>query len=251
MCLTKLRMGLIATVFAPTLARIPALHAQQPVPGPSDSAPVLPFFANPTVSFAFERPGLPVPRFTLTLNNRGLVAYVGEEVSSISGVSGPPSAPQRFQLQGTLSSLTTLKVFTLAGDLHNFNLPCASKAKNVADSGRKTLTYTEPGRTSPAGSCTFNYTENKSVAELADMLRAIATTMDTGRELDRLHRYDRLGLDAAMASLAQLVSEGYALELGTIAPTLHSIAADPEVLERVRNRANTFLSRIPADTGPH
>jgi hypothetical protein len=72
-------------------------------------------------------------------------------------------------------------------------------------------------------------------------------TMDMGRELDRLHRYDRLGLDDSMASLAQEVSDGRAPELGTIAPSLRSIAVDTEVMLRVRTRAAALLKSISPD----
>jgi hypothetical protein len=68
--------------------------------------------------------------------------------------------------------------------------------------------------------------------------------------LDRLHRYDRLGLDAAMTFLAQEVSAGHALEVGTIAASLRSITADPDVMERVRTRAGALLAQIPDVDSP-
>jgi hypothetical protein len=75
----------------------------------------------------------------------------------------------------------------------------------------------------------------------------IAETMDEGRELDRLHRYDRLGLDDAMAALSAEVSAGRALGLETIAGTLRALADDAEVMQRVRARASALLRLIPAD----
>ena len=122
----------------------------------------------------------------------------------------------------------------------------AGKAKNIADTGTKLLTYTGPDG---AGSCTYNYTENKDVQALTDTFEAIAETMDRGRELDHLRRFDRLGLDAAITFLAQEVSEGRALELGTIATSLRSITANPELIQRVRMRASKLLELIPAE-GP-
>ena len=113
--------------------------------------------------------------------------------------------------------------------------------KNIADTGTKTLTYTGADAT---GSCTYNYTENKDVQALTDIFQALAETMDIGRQLDHLHRYDRLGLDEAMTSLAQEVASGRALEVGTIAPSLNSIAADGQVMERVRTKAKTLLAQV-------
>ena len=97
------------------------------------------------------------------------------------------------------------------------------------------------------GSCTYNYSESKNVTLLTEMFQGIAETMDEGRRLDQLHRYDRLGLDAAMATLAEQVAAGRALELSTIQATLRSIAGDSEVMERVRSRANTLLGMVPAE----
>jgi len=195
------------------------------------------------VTFAFERAGLQVPRFTLTVDQNGRGTYKGEQSEPVvRGVLAQP-ATVVFEQKYELSSQTARRIFALAGELDHFNIACASKAKNVADTGTKTLTYIAPGTTI---SCTFNYTENKNVAALTDLFMAIAETMDEGRALDHLHRYDRLGLDAAMSFLTQQVSEGHALELGTIATTLRSIADDAEVIERVRMRARALLTLVPA-----
>ena len=207
----------------------PTLRAQRP--------------ATAEVTFAFERTGLQVPRFTLTVDQNGLGTYKGDQAQPV--VLGVPAQPATviFERKVVLTSKTTGRIFALAGELDHFNIACASKAKNVADTGTKTLTYIASGT---MHSCTYNYTENKSVSVLTDLFEGIAETMDEGRELDHLRRYDRLGLDAAMNYLTQEVSAGRALELGTIAPTLRSIADDAEVIERVRMRARALLTLVPA-----
>jgi hypothetical protein len=141
-----------------------------------------------------------------------------------------------------VSPATAAKVFALARELKRFNFQCASKARNVADTGKKTLTYNGLDATT---SCTYNYSENKNVETLTELFFGLAETLDEGRKLDFLHRYDRLGLDAALEFLAQEVSAGRALDIGIIAPSLRSLAADPNVMERVRNRAATLLGSIP------
>ena len=76
---------------------------------------------------------------------------------------------------------------------------------------------------------------------LADIFQAIAFTMDEGRKLDFLHRFDRLGLDAEMETLAQEYADKRALELGTITSTLTALVNDEAVMERVRRRAEKLL----------
>jgi hypothetical protein len=196
------------------------------------------------VSFAFARAGLPVPWFTLTVDQDGRGTYKGDQTEPGARSVLEQPATVAFEQKFELSSQTTRRVFALAGELDYFNIACASKAKNVADTGEKTLTYIAPGTTH---SCTYNYTENKNVSALTNLFLAIAETMDEGRTIDHLHRYDRLGLDAELESFSREVSEGRALELGTIATTLRSIAQDADLMQRVRTQARALLSLVPAD----
>jgi hypothetical protein len=196
------------------------------------------------VTFAFERAGLPVPRFILTVDQNGRGTYKGDQTEpGVRGVLAQP-ATVAFEQKFELSSQTTRRIFALAGELDHFNIACASKAKNVADSGTKTLTYAAPGT---MNSCTYNYTENQSVAALTDLFQGVAETMDHGRALEHLHRYDRLGLDDELQSFTREVAAGHAIELQTIAPALRSIAQDADLMQRVRTRANALLTLVPAE----
>lgn len=195
--------------------------------------------ASAKVSFQFERRGLAVPKFTLTVDEMGSATYEADEVTSVRGgpeVEPPPT--QHLVRTVTLTKTTTERIFSTARELDRFNSPCASKLKNIADTGTKTLHYTGDGGD---GSCTYNFSQDKRVTQLTDLFLAIARTLDMGRKLDFQHRFDRLGLDATMASLAEEVDGGRAAEVGIISPTLRSLAGDTEVLQRVRERAARLL----------
>ena len=198
--------------------------------------------------FRFERSGLPVPRYQLQIFENGMGQYRGEEMPVNIGHTDTPPSPQPFALKSFhVSPATAAKVLAIARVLNHFNIDCASKAKNVADTGYKNLAYTvENGGV--IGSCEYNYTENKDVQALTDILQGIAETLDEGRKLGYLHRFDRLGLDAEMEVFTREVAEGRALELVTIAATLRSIADDTEVMQRVRTRASALLTLVPAET---
>jgi hypothetical protein len=225
----------VLPLLLPTLLSAAQTQAPQKADDSTDAA-------MPHVTLVFERIGFVIPRFTLDVDQRGRGTYVGEQAVPVAG--GLPSEPvtQPFDREFSLSASTAAKIFALAQQLDYFNVRCAANAKNMADTGTNTLRFRGPGM---SGSCTFKYSEDKAVIELMGLLRGIAETMDLGRELDRLHRYDRLGLDDAMVSLAGEVSEGRAREVGTIAPSLQSIAADVNVLQRVRTRAAALLKLIP------
>jgi hypothetical protein len=201
-------------------------------PEPVDNSPA-------EITFRFERTGLPVPQLTIQLFESGAARYEAEQAerpSAITSVRGEPA--QHIDRTLMLSPGMAAKIFKAARELSDFNIECATKLKNIADTGKKTLSYTGPDG---HGSCVYNYSENKNVTMLTDTFLAIAFTMDEGRRLEFLHRYDRLGLDAEMITLSQEVDAGRALELETIAPTLTAIADDMAVLERVRMRATKML----------
>jgi hypothetical protein len=197
------------------------------------------------VSFQFERTGLAVPRYTLRLREDGMGNYQADQAEiPATATSMRGQAAQHIDRPINLSQATVAKVFKAARALNYFNVECESKAKNIANTGKKTLSYTGADN---SGSCTYNYSENKTVDTLTDIFFGIASTLDEGRRLEFLHRYDRLGLDAEMISFAQEVDAGRALELGTISPTLASIADDTALIQRVRLKAQKMLEQVAAE----
>jgi hypothetical protein len=197
------------------------------------------------VSFQFDRTGLPVPRFTLRIREDGTGSYQADQAETpATATSTRGQAAQHVDRTINLTRGTVAKIFKAARAANHFNIECASKAKNIADTGKKTLSYSGADG---AGSCTYNYSENKTIDTLTNTFLGIAYTMDEGRRLEFLHRYDRLGLDAEMISLAQEAEAGRALELGTIAPTLAQITDDTAVIQRVRLRAQKMLEQVAAE----
>ena len=213
----------------PWVATLLLLAAQNPAP-----AGVL--------TFHFERIGLPVPLFTLTVNADGTGTYVASVAptpSRYATISQETLPNTPVQAPITLTPVATGRLFDQLRATHHLK-SCSSKAKNIADSGTKVITYTGPDGDA---SCTFNYSEDKQVAAMTATFQAIATTLDLGRSLDTAHRFDRLGLDQQMTILVSAVKDGRAVELGNIAPTLRSLADDQQVLERVRTTAAKLLEQ--------
>lgn len=197
-----------------------------------------------TLSFHFQRPGLPVPEYSFNLQTDGTGTYTASYSSvapaskyapTYPGVAAPPPTPTTRPI--TLSAKTTAMLFDRARTADSFRA-CESKLKNIADTGAKTITYTTADG---AHKCSYNYTENKSVAGITETFQGIAETLDEGRSIDLKHRYDRLGLDHDLAILVDNVKEGRALEVATIAPVLQSLCDDMQVMERVRKRAAGLL----------
>lgn len=196
------------------------------------------------VTYRFERPGLKVPHFRMTIREDGTGRYEAEEITTGTQMGegdalvGAPSTHVERDVQ--LTQATTVKIFKMARAERFFQTSCASKAKNIADTGMKTLSYAGPDG---KGSCIFNYTENKVISMLNDLFLGIGTTLDEGRKLEFKRRYDRLGLDAELDALTQASDAGRAVELGTIGPLLRQLAGDTEMMQRVRLRSAKLLDR--------
>ena len=211
-----------------------ALLAASPLPLPAQIAP-----SGATLVYHLERPGGPVPIYTFTLREDGSGTYTATHPAAGDATAGASTGPNiEFTAAYTLSPTTTARLFLDIRGTDHFRSRCESKAKNVANTGAKTIEYTGPDG---HASCTFNYTENKAVAATSDTFAGIETTLEFGRELDHLHRYDRLGLDSEMTKFATAIKEKTALEAPAIAPILESIAQDNQVIERVRLQAGKLL----------
>lgn len=114
------------------------------------------------VTFQFDRTGLPVPRFTLRLREDGTGNYQADQVEiAATATSMRGQAAQHIDRSISISPETAAKIFKEARALNYFNVECASKAKNIADTGKKTVSYSG---SDGSGSCAYNYSENKKSA---------------------------------------------------------------------------------------
>jgi hypothetical protein len=234
--------AIVRVVVSSALSLGVALVATAQTPAAPATAPAT---SQPEVTFHFDRNGLPVPRFTLRVHENGTGTYQADQAeTAATQTSMRGQAAQHVDRPIDLTQGNVAKIFKAARSLNYFNTGCASKAKNIADTGTKTLTYTG---SDGSGSCIYNYTENKTVSMMTDMFLAIANTLDEGRKLEFLHRYDRLGLDAEMNFFVDEVKDGRALELRTISTTLSAIADDTAVIQRVRLKAAKMLEIIATD----
>jgi hypothetical protein len=217
-------------------------HADAKPAGAAASASAASSSATVTFDFARAAVGVPVPKYKLVIHEDGTGSYEGEALPPPTRY-GPAAAPSAvpFKREVRLTPATTARIFAHAGQLEHFKVACASKAKNIADTGTKTLTYAGPDG---GGACTYNYTDIKELAELTQIIEGITETLDEGRELDRLHRYDRLGLDSAIGYLQDEAAQGRALEVQLIGDSLSAIAGDADVLARVRAKATAMLKQI-------
>lgn len=145
-----------------------------------------------------------------------------------------------FTLEFTMSAANREKFFRLAREANYFNGDFTFKKHAVSSTGKKTLTYADQARHFETA---YDYSENKAIEEITNLFQAISNTIEHGRKLQYLHRFDKLGLEAELKGMESAM-EGHNLgELQVIAPTLQSIADDSAVMNIARQRARRLLAK--------
>jgi len=218
---------LIATASVALAAHALPAHAQ------STSAPA----ATETFEADFSNPELSPSHWTLILHPDGSGHFqagggkgMGADDSDLRAVG----ADRNIQVSSEFAE----HVFAVAHQQKLFNVHCESHLK-VAFQGLKTLKYSGPDGT---GSCTFNYSRNKEIEDLGDSMIAVEGTIMEGARLELLLKHDPLGLDREMEYLVEAAKDGRAQQLCVIRGILTELAGDPEVLNRVRERAGKLLA---------
>lgn len=184
-----------------------------------------------SITFHFQRE-TPAERYTIYLDEAGNGSYwEGGPDFDRAKASGDAIKPIR-----ATSAMAKLP-FALIGPVGEGN--CETHAKNIAQSGQKTLLIEVVGK--EVVKCTFNYSDDDQLNAASDAFQAIAETMQFGARLAHEHRFDRLSLDAEMTALSSEAKAGRAIELQNIASVLRSIAEDEHVISRARREAARLL----------
>ena len=149
-----------------------------------------------------------------------------------------------YQTEFTMSSARRDKLFRYAKEANYFDGDFTFKKHVVASTGKKTLTYFDPTRNFNA---TYDYSENKAIQEITSIFLGISNTIEHGRKLVFLHRFDKLGLEEELKGMENAAAGHNLAELQIIAPALESIAGDRAVLNIARQRAQKLLAKVNSE----
>lgn len=192
---------------------------------------------TPLIRVSFNDPGLLPSHWTLTLHPDG----TGHFHSPLGGPANDPSSDLRtpgVNRDIRLSPRFAAHAFEVARQHRWFEQACESHRK-VAFQGWKTLAYSSPGG---SGSCTFNYSNDKSIENLGESFLAISQTILEGARLKLLLDHDPLGLEQEIEGLSAEVEDGRAQQVCVIEGILKRLAEDDNVMEMVRKRARLLLT---------
>lgn len=191
-----------------------------------------------TVSFTVDFPGANPSHYEIVISNHGQGSYTSNgKLDENSDPIDPPTL--QFQVDDDVRK----QIFDLSKSAHYFSGKVDSGRKNIANTGEKTLAYKDASHDSKA---TYNYSLVQPVAQLTSLFQGLSTTLECGRRLVYLHKYEKLALDNELKRMAELQEENSLVDIQAIAPVLKAIADDSSVMNVSRSRALRLLATAPA-----
>jgi hypothetical protein len=198
---------------------------------------------NPTIpTITFDRlwEAYTPQEVTITLQSSGSATYLSRNPLK------PPEgdADPDYSLNFTMSASNREKLFRYAREANYFNGDFSYKRHAVSSTGKKTLTFADPARHFET---TYDYSENKGIQEITNIFLGISNTIEQGRKLQFLRRFDKLGLEAELKGMESAMEGHNLAELQLIAPILENIANDPAILNIARQRARKILAKSASE----
>ena len=194
----------------------------------------------PTITFDRVWEAYKPQNINITVQSTGSAKYLSRNPFT----PPDPGSDPDYTLDFTISTRNQEKLFRDAREANYFNGDFSFKKHPVASTGKKTLTYGDPDRYFET---TYDYSENKPIEEITNILTGISATIEHGRKLQFLHRFDKLGLEDELKGMEAAESSHNLAELQIIRPTLESIAGDTTVLNIARQRAKRLLAKANSE----
>jgi hypothetical protein len=192
--------------------------------------------AEPTITFDLFWEAATPQSYTITVESSGKGKYISRSPTKTE--PGSDAADPDYVLEFTISPASRDRIFTLAKAANYFDGSFEYKHR-VANTGKKTLAYADPTRHFQT---TYNYSENKDIEEITKVFQGISATIEHGRKLQFMRRFDKLSLDRELKGMEEMAQGGYLAEIQIIAPLLQNIANDSSVLHMARQRAQRLLA---------
>ena len=208
--------------------------AQTPNPEPDHPEPPVPI-----VTFDFVLQGGTPSHYAIAVQSQGKASYRSDEVPAAGRA---PLQPYFYRF--LVSEPTRMRIFELTRALNYFQGDFEYHGGRIANMGIKTLTFKDGSRESHTS---FNYSTNHRLQELTLIFQNISTTLEHGRRLEYLHRYDKLGLEAELKSMEDAANKKQLAELQAVAPLLKRLLNDSGIINVTRRRADHLLQMIQSD----
>ncbi len=221
---------LVATLAFSTMPVLFQSQSTTPDAGQQQNATV------PLITFDLNWEAATPQNYTITMDANGKAQYVSRSPTRTPEGSDGPDPD--YTIAFTMSTANRDRILQLAKELNYFNGSFDFTQHKVANTGRKTLTYADLSRSFHT---TYNWSENKSIEEITRIFQAISNTVEHGRKLQFMRRFDKLALAGELKAMETMAQANYLAELQIIAPLLQNIANDSSVLHMARQSASRLL----------
>ena len=185
--------------------------------------------AAPKITFTLNWTSANPQFFKLEVDSTGRAAYSSQ---------GSKDNSEPYSEKFTMGAADRQRIFDLARQAGYFNGNFDFSKHKVAQTGVKTLAYEDATRHYQT---TYNWSQNPAISELNSIFMAISNTLESGRRLSYLMRFDKLGLEKELKGMEQAAAAGELRELAAIAPTLEQLASDASYMHIVQERARHLL----------
>jgi len=179
------------------------------------------------VVFTKSFPGSTPAWFSITVDQTGAAEYREDPKDD---------SPITFHM----NDADTGQIFELAAKLEYFKRKLESPAK-VARMGDKTLHYEKGGET---GETTFNFTEDPDGRIITDWFERISETERHLMELERVVKYDKLGVNDAILQLEITMDRKRLVAPEQVLPMLNRVIKNESFMHQARERAANLVDQI-------
>ena len=183
----------------------------------------------PSLFYSKSFPGSKPPYVQITLNQTGDVEYREDPKED---------DPIKFRLQDS----ETQEIFGLVDKAGSLKKPLEAKVK-VAFMGTKTFRY-ESG--SEKNEVQFNYTQDPAGQSLADWFERISETAQRRIDLERVAKYDKLGVVDSLLQLQITFDRKRLVAPEQFLPLLDKLANNESYMHTARARAAEVAAAIRA-----
>lgn len=185
------------------------------------------------VMFTLDFPGSQPAHYSIHVQSDGKSHY-----ESTGKAASEAEESDSFEYEFSVSPATRGKIFELAAKAGYFRTDLDSHRKNMAFTGKKTLSYKDDRSN---GEATYNYSTDVAVQDLTNLFQGLSATLELGRRLEFSLRYQKLALAEELKRTEESARMTPPVEIQAIAPILQQIVADSSVMNVTRARAQRLL----------
>jgi hypothetical protein len=187
---------------------------------------------SPMITFTLDFPGSDPSHYSIAVDATGRAVY------ECSVKTESDSEEQAYHLAFEVSPTNRERIFLLAKQSKFFEGNVDSGNRRLAFTGAKILSYQDGQRSFTAR---YNYSSLEPVRDITALFQNMAATLEYGRKLAYLHKYQKLALDDELKLMEVQARHNELNEIQGVRPVLQQIVDDPSVLNVVRARAQELI----------